>query len=78
MIKVPKDIRSKMHLLADLSKTCSKLSCEINDYFESLGYNLENLRCGNGESLDELEYGNGVTDIIIEDIENGKYDRKEK
>ena len=73
MVKVSNEIRSKMHLLADLSKTCSKLSCEINDYFESLGYDLEDLRCGNGESLDELEYGNDV-----KDIENGKYDRKEK
>ena len=74
-MKVSKEIQDKMHKLANLIAQASKLDREINEYFESKGYDIDYLRCGDGESLDELNYGNDVTDVFIQDIENGKYEQ---
>lgn len=67
--KVPKNIRTKMHQLAKLTKKVGELDNEISEYFVSLGFDEENLRCGNGNSLEELLYGNDVTDEFCKHIE---------
>lgn len=74
-MKVSKEIKSKMHKLASLTAQASKLDREINYYFESRGYDIDKLRSGDGTTLDELNYGNDITEQFIEDIENGKYTR---
>lgn len=63
-----------MHELASLTAQAGVLDREINEYFEEKGYDIDALRCGNGTSLDELNYGNDITDIFVEDMANGYYE----
>ncbi len=72
--KVPLYIKRKMHKLAKLSKEATELHNEISEWFCSKGFDEEALRCGNGESLDELIYGYDVTDEFCKRIENGEFD----
>lgn len=73
-MKVPKEIQNKMHRLAKLTAQASSLDREINNYFESECYDIDELRCGDGTTLDELDYGNDITDTFVKDFENGKYE----
>lgn len=69
-MKVPQYIRRKMHRLAALSHQAAKLSREIDKWFEERGFDAEDLRKGDGNSLEELEYGTDVTDSFCETIES--------
>lgn len=71
-MKVPEYIRRKMHRAAKLHAEASKLTRQVDDWFESRGYAAEVLRCGDGLSLEELDYGNDVTDILCDRIESGE------
>jgi len=66
---VPKKIINKMHQLARLSAKAGELSLEIDEYFINQGYNIEELRDGDGCSLEELEYGNDVTEKFLTRLE---------
>lgn len=70
---VSKEIQKKMHKLAKLTLQAAILDREINNYFESKGYDIDELRSGDGTTLDELNYGNDITDQFVEDIKNDKY-----
>lgn len=70
---VSKEIQRKMHKLAKLTSQAAILDREINDYFEINGYDKDEIRAGDGNTLDELNYGNDITDQFIEDIKNDKY-----
>lgn len=70
---VSKEIQRIMHKLAKLTSQAAILDREINDYFEINGYDIDELRAGDGSTLDELNYGNDITDQFIEDIKNDKY-----
>lgn len=72
--KVPIPIKEKMHKLAKLSKEAKELDNEISEWFHSKGFNEDALRCGNGTSLEELLYGNDVTDEFCKRIESGEFD----
>lgn len=72
--KVPAHIKHKMHRLAKLTNQAAALDREISDFFEEKGFNIDALRCGNGASLDELAYGNDVTDELCQRIESGEFD----
>lgn len=73
-MKISKNIQGKMHKLAQLTSKASMLDREINDYFESKGYNIDELRSGDGTTLEELNYGNDITNTFVNDFENGKYE----
>ena len=73
-MKVSKEIQRKMHKIAKLSKEIQELSSEVDQYFISKGYDIGKLRCGNGRSLEELEYGNDITDEFCKDAENNFFD----
>jgi hypothetical protein len=66
-MKVSKEIQVKMHKIAELSSEVKKLSKEVDQYFIDKGFDIEELRCGNGRSLEELEYGNDITDNFCKD-----------
>lgn len=70
---MPEYIRRKMHRAAKLHAEASKLTRQVDEWFESQGYTAEVLRCGDGFSLEELDYGNDVTDILCERIESGEF-----
>lgn len=67
IIKVSKEIQRKMHKIAELSRKAKELSSEVDQYFIDKGFDIEELRCGNGRSLEELEYGNDITDKFCQD-----------
>lgn len=73
-MKVSKEIQKKMHRLASLCAQASALDREINEYFEEKGYDIDELRTGDGTTLDELNYGNDITDRFVEDMADGKYE----
>lgn len=56
-----------MHKIAELSREIKELSSEVDQYFIDKGFDIEELRCGNGRSLEELEYGNDITDAFCQD-----------
>lgn len=68
-MKVPTYIRRKMHRAAKLHAEASKLTRQVDEWFESKGYAAEDLRCGDGLSLEELDYGNDITDVFCKRIE---------
>lgn len=72
-MKVSKEIQNKMHKLAKLTYEAGMLDREINDYFDLHGFDVDDLRRGDGDSLEELNYGNDITEQFCKDIENGKY-----
>ena len=73
-MKVPKKIQNKMHKLANITAQAKLLSREIDDYFESKGYDIYELRSGSGNSLEELDYGNDITDEFVANMMAGKYE----
>lgn len=73
-MKVSKTIQNKMHRLAKLTAQASEIAREINNYFEDNGYDIDGLRNGDGETLDELDYGNDITDAFCARIENGDFE----
>lgn len=72
-MKVPEYIRRKMHRAANLHAEASVLTRQIGEWFERRGYSMEDLRCGDGFSLEELDYGNDVTDAFCARIESGEF-----
>lgn len=70
---IPKHIREKMHKVAELHHKAAELSRAIDEWFIKNGFDIEELRCGDGSSLEELDYGNDVTDVFCGRIENGEF-----
>ena len=73
-MKVPKHMRNRMHRAARLSKAMLTEMRIVDDWFISRGYNIEELRSGDGTSLEEIEYGNDVTDVFCQKVENGDFE----
>lgn len=72
-MKIPKHIKEKMHKIAQLNQQSASLSNEVDDWFIRHGFEMYELRCGDGTSLEELDYGNDITDILCERIECGEF-----
>ena len=72
-MKIPKYIRDKMHKLAYLHYKAAELSKVVDNWFIEHGFDIEELRDGSGASLEELDYGNDVTDAFCERVENGDF-----
>lgn len=64
-MKVSKAIQNKMRKLANLTTSARELAYDIDNYFIDKGLDIETLRRGNGISLDELDYGNDITDLFV-------------
>ena len=72
-MRVPKYIRNKMHRAAELHAEAARLMYQVDSWLERHGFRAEDLRCGDGFSLEELDYGNDVTDVFCERLENGEF-----
>lgn len=68
-MRIPNKIRSKMHLCAKHAAEAAKYDREIGEWLERHGIDVCEISSGDGESLEELMYGNDVTDAICEYIE---------
>lgn len=73
-MKVPKYIRNRMHRAARLSKAMETEMRIVDGWFGDHGFDIEKLRNGDGASLEEIEYGNDVTDVFCEKVENGDFE----
>lgn len=60
-----------MHRVAALQQEASETMKEIEDYLTSRGFCIDTIRDGSGVSLEELDYGNDVTDVLCEKLEEG-------
>ena len=78
LLVIPKHIREKMHRIADLHSKASDLSAKVDNWFIDHGFDIEELRDGSGISLEELDYGNDVTDAFCRRVENGDFVPTEK
>lgn len=67
--RVPKYIKDKMHRIAKMQKALALETKEIEEWLNEHGLDSEEFRNGDGNSLEEIDYGNDVTDIIVERIE---------
>ena len=72
-MKIPNYIKHKMHQIADLQSKAADLSAVVDNWFVDHGFDIEELRDGSGISLEELDYGNDVTDAFCERVENGDF-----
>lgn len=70
-MKIPKYIKNKMHRIAKLHTEATELMNEVEEYLISKGYDIETIRDGSGVSLEELDYGNDVTDKLCERLDDG-------
>ena len=70
-MRIPKGIQAKMHRAATMYAKAAKVMEEIDEYLQAKGAPPEVYRTGNGVSLEELEYGNDVTDEFVRWAEEG-------
>jgi hypothetical protein len=70
-MRVPLYIRKKMHRVAALHCAASQEMHDVETWFEKNGVDIDAFRDGCGCSLEELEYGNDVTEILCKRIETG-------
>ena len=61
---IPKYIRSKMHLCARHACQAATYNFEVANWLEKHGIDVEDISDGDGSSLEELMYGNDVTDEL--------------
>jgi len=61
-MKVPSEIKRKMYSAANHYQKGAAIMREIEEWFESHGIDPDDLRSGDGRSLEEIEYGNDVVD----------------
>lgn len=54
---LPKHIEKKLLTAANHARRMTALMAQVNEWFESKGFSAEDLRSGNGVSLEEFEYG---------------------
>lgn len=66
---VPKYIQDKMHRAASHFQAGAAIMDEVNAYFAKHGLDPEKMRVGDGYSLEEIEYGNDVTDAVCSSLE---------
>lgn len=66
---VPNYIRSKMHLCASHARQAAKYDLEVANWLEKHGIDAEDSSNGDGNSFEELMYGNDVTDELCARIE---------
>lgn len=69
-MKVPNHIKQKLHRAAKMFAAASVIMSEVDEYFENKGIRSTQLRSGNGISLEEIEYGNDVTEQFCTWLEN--------
>ena len=69
-MKVPKYIRDKMHRVARLNAVAAEEMERVELWLEKNGFDIYSLRDGGGIGLEELDYGEDITDELCERIEN--------
>ena len=68
-MRIPKYIRQKLLLASANAQKIAELMNEAQAWFEKQGFTSEELRSGNGCSLEEFEYGTG-NDQTVDTLED--------
>ena len=68
-MKIPKHIKNKLRRIAALECISRNLMREVEAWLEAKGFDTEELRSGDGCSLEEFENGNDITDEFCEKLE---------
>lgn len=68
-VKVPKYIKDKMKSVLYHQRLSAKKMQEVEEWLECNGFDVDELRCGDGASLEELEYGNDVIEDLLAKLE---------
>ena len=76
-MKIPQHIKNKMHRIVALNRAADKEMEIVEKWLEKQGFDIETLRNGDGCSLEELEYGNDITDEFCARIEAEKAGEQE-
>lgn len=66
---VPNYIKKRMRKIAKLNAMAAEEMKLVEGWLENKGFDIDELRCGDGCSLEELEYGNDITEEFCEKIE---------
>lgn len=69
-MKIPNYIKKKMRDVVKHSRASEEAMKDVESWLEFNGIDPELIRDGGGCSLEELEYGNDIVDILCERIEN--------
>ena len=75
-MKVPKYIKQKMHRVARLTCLARYEMMKVEEWLQEHDIETDygsSMRCGDGNSLEELEYGNDITDSLCSKIEKELY-----
>lgn len=65
---LPKYIENKLLKIAINARKNKELMDEVEEYLYQKGYNIEELRDGDGCSLEEFEYGNFPIEAFCEKL----------
>ena len=76
LIKVPASIRKKMQSAAKHFAAGGDLMAQVDEWFIDRGFDIDQLRSGDGISLEEIEYGIDISDKICFAIEHNGYGRR--
>lgn len=68
-MKIPEYIKRKMHSAAKNFQQGAALMADVDKWFDAHGFPAEVIRSGDGTSLEEIEYGNDVTEVFCARIE---------
>ena len=68
-MRVPKYIKNKLKSIVYHQNKANEIMQEVEEWLERNGFDIEELRSGDGESLEEFEYGNDVTEYFCEKLE---------
>lgn len=68
-MKIPAYIIQDMRCIVNHAKAIEEISRRVDLWFESHGFTAEELRCGDGCSLEEIEYGNDIVDEFVAKME---------
>ena len=68
-VKVPKYIKDNLKSVVYHQRIANKKMIEVEEWLESKGFDVEELRSGDGESLEEFEYGTDVLEAFCAKLE---------
>ncbi len=65
-MKLPKSIKQKLISANNHAISIGRIMDGVNSWLENKGFSPEDLRSGNGKSLEEFEYGSENVEELIE------------
>lgn len=72
-IKVPRNIKQSMHRVVDLNNKANDEMKKVESWLSKNGFDVEYaLRDGSGVSLEELELGVDIVDLLCDRIEEAR------